>query len=121
MSDLNLKVFFTRSNVYFVGNLVLAPAGNKMVFDYLFMLAQQQDKMAMVPFGMNMAKERVEVLVEDVTMIADAVDALKADYERAVGDLKAARAGIVLAPAGALNALPKQGQANQRPDVQKLI
>jgi hypothetical protein len=119
MDDLKLKVFFI-SGVYFVGNLI-GETEDVMTFDFPFMLVPQQDKMAMMPFGMNMAVEKTDVYKAAVSMIADAVDALKADYTRAVGDLKAARAGIVLAPAGALNSLPKQGQANQRPDVQKLI
>lgn len=120
MEELNLKVFFTKSGMYFVGNQKPGLAGTKLTFNWLFMLLPQQGgAMAMAPFGMNMAKEDVEVNGEEIVMIADAVDELKKDYTDSIGKIKAQRAGIVLAPANAMSAMPKK--ADGRADVAKLI
>jgi hypothetical protein len=124
MEELNLKVFFM-NNMYFVGTLVPNVSQEEMVFDFLFMLIPQQSApgqdgitLSFVPFGMEQAEDRVTVRKESILMMADATKKLKSDYDRLVGDFKAKRAGIVLAPANALNNIPKP---NQRPNVQKLI
>jgi hypothetical protein len=119
MDDLNLKVFFTATNMYCVGNQ-LPDDGDDYVFDFLCFISVKQDQgVQLIPFGLNMAKDTVKVKKSTVTMMADAVEALKADYQRSIGEIKAARAGIQIVPAGALDGLNLA--EGKRPNVQKLI
>ena len=125
MEEMNVKIFLTKNNTYYLGDLVpnvptAAESSIGLTFKYLFMLVPQEDKIAMVPFGSGMSKDYVVVNKDDVFMMADVADSFKKEYENAVGNIKAARANIQLAPASALKALDRS-KANQRPDVQKLI